>query len=126
MDQQVWTQIIDALVTILLVAAMPLVLKGFQWLLVRVKLDQNTAVQAAVRTGIAYAEEYAARQMKASGSKIASRIKLDMAVSQVIQKLPGVTDQEAKDLVQGQLAQVGLGASNFLQATATAMQSPKP
>lgn len=122
MSEEVWTQLINALVTIILALAVPLALKGVQWLLVKVKLDQNAAITAAVRQGIAYAEEMAAVELRKQGMKLASSQKLELAVATVLQKVPGITQAEATSLVHEQLAQVGAGAAGFLQSVGTAIK----
>lgn len=117
-----WGQIISALVTILLALLVPLALKGVQWILVKVKLDQNAMVQLAVRQGIAYAEEAAAKKLREEGLKLTSKAKLGLATASLLEKVPGIDQAEAEKLVHEQLAQVGLGAAGFLSAAGTAIK----
>jgi hypothetical protein len=100
----------------------PLITVGINALLKKAKLDDNAAIQAAVRSGIAFAEEQGASFLKTQGKKLDPSVKLNAAVERVLVKVPGITRDEAATLVQSELPKVGLGAAGFLQSTANAIK----
>lgn len=114
MTPEIWTQLIDAGTTLVLALLVPLLGAGINVLLKKAKLDNNAAVTVAVKSGIAYAEELAASQLKSAGIKIDPSVKLETAVTRILEKIPGITSDEAVKLVKEELPKVGLGAAGFL------------
>ncbi|MFH1574140.1 MAG: hypothetical protein ABIG68_09155 [Acidobacteriota bacterium] len=100
------------------------------WLLtyIRAKVigTKYALLASAAVAGIAYAEEKAAVQLKTYGRKLPSDEKATAAAAYILRRLPGVTEEEARDIVQAHLPQVQQGAAGFLKATATAIQTPVP
>jgi hypothetical protein len=122
MTPETWAQIVNGLVALALALLVPLITVGINALLKKAKLDDNAAIQAAVRSGIAFAEEQGASFLKTQGKKLDPSVKLNAAVERVLVKVPGITQAEAEGLVHEQLPQVSLGASSFLNATANAVK----
>lgn len=111
MTPEMWQQLIDAGVTIVLALLIPLLTAGINVLLKRAALDKNLIVQGAVRNGIAYAEEYGARFLKAQGVKLDPTAKLNAAIDRIIERVPDMTPAEAQKQITEELVKVGLGAS---------------
>lgn len=78
--------------------------------------EKQAKLETFARLGIQSAEEWAAKQAAAK-IPAPSQDKLTHAVQFVLDKVPGVTPQEAADLIHAKLPEMGLGASaDFLQA----------
>lgn len=110
-----------------LLAAVMTVLGGYAAALVRSKLKfvSEAFAQEIARSGIALAEEAAAVYVKKFGQKMASSDKLDKALAFVLDKLPGISEEEAITLIKAELPKVGLGAAGFLSAVAAAARTPE-
>lgn len=111
-----------------LAAAVVTVLGGIaiQFLLKKLKAENNVVVRQIAQSAVLYVEEEAARRVKAGLAAWTGPTKLQQAVAIVLAKLPGITAAEAQQIVQAELAQVGLGASALAGAVAGAIRSPEP
>lgn len=96
------------------------------YILKRTKLTGNVIVEQMARTAIAYAEEFAAKQVKAGLDKWTGDEKLAAAVKVLLAKVPGITAEEAEVIVQAELAKVNLGAAATIKAIADAAKTPEP
>ncbi|OFW05634.1 MAG: hypothetical protein A3H96_11275 [Acidobacteria bacterium RIFCSPLOWO2_02_FULL_67_36] len=89
----------------------------------RAGLDLDAEKQAKLeylaRQAILRAEEWGANQLK-THLPATSGQKLQRAVTDLLDKVPGISDVEAAALVHAELPKVALGASGFLQAVRTA------
>lgn len=98
---------------------------AIQFLLKKLKAENNVVVRQIAQSAVLYVEEEAARRVKAGVGAWTGPTKLQQAVTIVLAKLPGITAAEAQQIVQAELAQVGLGASALAGAVAGAIRSPE-
>lgn len=96
------------------------------YLRTKVKFVSETFLQEVARSGIALAEEQAAAYFRKFGRKMASDGKLERAIEFLLQKVPGVTHEEARAIIQAELPKVSLGAAGFLQAVVAASRTTQP
>lgn len=98
----------------LAVAALTAVLvKLFQRFGIALDAEKRDRLEAAARQAVARAEEWAAAQLKSKAAKvkIPGAIKFERAVTDVLDRVPGVTREEAEAVVTAALPQMGLGAA---------------
>lgn len=102
-----------ALATVLTGAALALAHKLAQKLDVQLNEQQDAALRNDVQNAITGAQEKALHMAKVQNATISSEAKLDMAVSAVLEKAPGVTQAQAEQLVHEELPKVraALGAA---------------
>jgi len=75
-------------------------------------INSEALIQSAAYKGVSMAEEFAARKMKTMNIKIASSQKLNMAIAQVLNAAPKLTQEEAAGYVESALAKItGVGAT---------------
>jgi light-regulated signal transduction histidine kinase (bacteriophytochrome) len=84
---------------------------GFQ-----VSAERHAQLEAAARQAILVVEEKAAAALKARAAKLSPAEKLEGAVAIVLQKMPGITADEAADIVHAQLPVVRGAAVDFSKA----------
>lgn len=127
--ENVFQQLIDlglqAVVAVVAPALAAIVVQVFRLISVQLSEAQEAKVRQVVANAVLEVEEWASSRLKAE-LPVTSGQKLSRAVSTVLSKVPGVTEQEAEDLVRQELPKVGLGAVSFLAKTAQAALSPKP
>lgn len=98
----------------LAVAALTAVLvKLFQRFGIALDAEKRDRLEGVARQAVARAEEWAAAQVKAKVSKvkIPGADKFEKAVTDVLDRVPGVTREEAEAVVTAALPQMGLGAA---------------
>ena len=105
-----------AIATPVLVSLVSAILyKALQRVGLDVDANRKAKVEYYVREAILRAEEWAAQHVKANMGQTTAAMKLDRALTDVVDKVPGITKQEAADLIHATLPKVSLGASVFLQ-----------
>lgn len=111
-------QALDVVGAIIVAVLTPLIV---QWIANKARLaglqlsaEKEAQVEKIVRDAILKAEEWAATRVKVGESTNAGQ-KLEQALADVVDKVPGISSQEAADLIHATLPKVGLGASTFLQ-----------
>ena len=114
----IFAPILAALVTALLVHAL-------QKAGLNLDAEKTARLEHFVQQAILRAEEWAATAAKRNMPP-ASGMKLAKAITDVVAKVPGITDAEATALIQAELPKVGLGAAGFLGAVRTAAATPEP
>lgn len=116
--QTVLAPVLEALATAAVAAFLALVIQ----LARRVGLDLSAQQQARVehyaRLAIAAAEEWAARQIKEQHEAPASADKLAYAIQALLMQVPGVSEQEAEDVIHASLERLGKGAAAFVSGLA--------
>ena len=119
-------QIINFLLTIGTAVLVPLltalIFKALQKLNLNVSAQQEAKIKYFVQQAAMEAEEWGANKLKAK-IPVVSADKLNRAVESILVKVPNITVEEAQKLVKTELAGIGLGATNFVQAVTTAAKS---
>lgn len=87
-------------------------------------LNNEKLIESAALKGISYAEEEAADKLKASNIRLTSSDKLNLAVAEVLQAFPKLTDVQAAEYVRSVLGRItGAGATG---AAAVRVSAPAP
>ena len=110
------TELIKLVTTaVLLPLISALLVKALQRFGLSVDAEKQAKVEYFVQQAIFRAEEWAAQRVKANMGQTTAAMKLDRALTDVVDKVPGITKQEAADLIHATLPKVQLGAAVFLQ-----------
>lgn len=117
--------VIGAVVAVVVPAAAAIVVQVLRLINIQLSEAQQAKVQQTVANVLLEVEEWASSRVKAQ-LPVNSGQKLTRAITQIVEKLPNVTQDEAEVLVRQELPKVGLGAVNFLAKTAQAIASPRP
>lgn len=80
--------------------------------------ESRARMEKMVHDAIFLAEEKVSAAIKRNVSPVAS--KMSIAVEHITNKLPGITDEEARQLVTQELPKLGLGASDFARSVVLA------
>jgi type II secretory pathway component PulK len=116
--------VIQLAFTILTVLLVPLLTAILAKVLKRVGLSVEAEKQAKleklVQDAILATEEWARAQVKGKVLKILPEDKLVRAVEQILAKVPGISEQEAIDLVNQELPKLRGAAGDFLKAASQA------
>jgi len=93
-----------------------------------IQLDEAKAfiVEDATRKAIKFAAEWAAKRAKLKSLSTKGEQKLEMAAKRLIEKVPNISKEEARKLVEESLGDLGEGAASFLARAAFAARSSKP
>lgn len=117
MDSAVHT-LANIAASILLTVLTPLIVR---WIFRRAELaglhlsaEKEAQTEKIVRDIILRVEEWAASRVKV-GVPLTAKDKFEKALIAVVDKVPGITDQEAADLIHATLPKVGAGAAAFLE-----------
>ena len=86
-------------------------------------LLKDERLRRIVQAAILEVEETAAKH---AGTPIASSRKLDLALQQIAEKVPGITREEAHSLVHQELPKVRAAIGDFTKATLGAALSSSP
>lgn len=97
--------------------------QAFRLLNVQLSEAQQAKVRDIVTQAIFEVEEWASARIKAQ-LPVSSGQKLTRAVEQIVDKVPGISPEEAEVLVRQELPKVGLGAVHFLAKAAKAAATP--
>ncbi len=91
----------------------PLLIQQMRKLGLQVSAEQDAKLRAVAQSAIRGAEEQAAAVAKqsAGGIVLKGSEKLERAVSTVLERVPGVSEGEAKRIVHEELPRVGAGAT---------------
>lgn len=110
--------------TILTVMVVPLVtailIKVLKRIGLSVSAEQQAKLEKLAQDAILATEEYASARIKAQLVKLLPAEKLTKAVELLMDKVPGITPQEATLLVQQELPKLRASAAGFLLAATTA------
>lgn len=111
-------QALDVVGAIIAAVLTPLIV---QWIANKARLaglqlsaEKEAQVEKIVRDVILNVEEWAATRVKVGTATNAGQ-KLDKALIDVVDKVPGISREEAAELIHATLPKVGLGAAAFLQ-----------
>ena len=93
-----------------------------------VQLDEakEIAVEEATRKAIKFAAEWAAKRAKVQSLSTKGEQKLEVAAKRLLDKLPDISKEEAKKLVEEGLSDAKEGAAHFLARAADAARSRDP
>ena len=93
-----------------------------------VQLDEakQFAIEEATRKAIKYAAEWAAKRSKIQSLSTKGVQKLEVAASRLLEKIPDISKEEARKLVEESLSDVEEGAASFLARAADAADSRDP
>lgn len=108
---QVLGQIQSVIATIILAIVMWMVKLVSQRLRLSLSVEQEAWIRQKARAAIMQAEETAAKELKQSGLATSAITKLRDASEQLIRKVPGMTEQEANQLIHEELPALGLGSA---------------
>ena len=126
--QEIINEIVKALVVTSIGAVAPLVVAVIVQLFRKVNIELGVAQQDQVRIVVQNilleVEEWASHRIKAS-VPVTSGAKMERAIESIINKVPGINEEEAEQLVREELPKIGLGAVNFLAAASKAATNGK-
>jgi len=120
-DQTV--QILGAVVAAALVGVL---VKLFQRFGIALDQERQDQLQSVARQAVAHAEEWGAAKLRGvakSKLKSLSRDKFELAVTDVLAKIPRVSREEAEAVVTAALPQMGLGAAAGATALGKALRT---
>lgn len=92
-----------------------ILVKVFQKFGLDVSAEKHAKLEKIALDAILRAEEWAASKVRTAPGSITAANKLEQAVTDIVDKVPGVTRDEAADLVHANIAKLGLGAAGFTQ-----------
>lgn len=111
-------QILTALAPVIAATIVAILVQFLRKLNLDLGAEQQAKVEKIVHDGVFLAQEKVARAAKMHMAPVGT--KLGIAVEHVLEKMPGITSDEAKELVHQELPKLGLGASGFTGAVVTA------
>ena len=120
--------LLDAAAAAVAAGVVGLIAQWFRKLGLQIDAQQYARAREIVKGVVLEVEERVASQVKAGVIQpgvSTAKLKLEKAVSRVIDQLPNVDQAEAALLVKEAVARAGLGASDFFGKAEAAMQSPK-
>lgn len=100
------------ILTVLLTAFL---VKALQKVGLNVDADKTAKLEYFATQAILRAEEWGAARIKANAGTMTAAMKLEKALTDLTDKVPGITREEASALVHATLPKVNLGAAAFLQ-----------
>jgi len=117
---------IDELVKTVLLALVPVVaglvvsvlVRLFQRIGLQLSAENQARTEKLVHDAIFFAEEKVASAIKRGVKPVDT--KLQTAVKQVLDKIPGITQDEAIVLITAELPKLGLGTAGFARSVVTA------
>lgn len=108
-----WALAIAApIVSAFLVAIM---VKVFQKLGLQIDAGQQMKLQSLAQQAILSSEEWAAAKIKANFT-VTAKMKLERALTTMLDKVPGISTEEAALLIEAELPKLNLGATQFVRA----------
>ena len=91
--------------------------------------ERRANLEAGLMKGALWVEEWAERKFKETGVKVPAAVKLEKAIEKgltfVVGKIPRVSAEEAADIVNAGLPQIGLGAAASARELGKALRTPK-
>jgi len=90
---------------------------------VQLEESKRIMVEDATRKAIKFSAEWAAKRAKLSSLSTKGEQKLEVAARRLLEKVPNISKEEAKKLVEESLEEVGEGAASFLTKAAKAVSS---
>lgn len=121
--QQLSELVLHVVVAVVAPALAAILVQGLRLVSVQLSAAQEAKVRDIVTQAILETEEWAAGRLKGQ-LPVTSGQKLMRALSAVTAKVPGISEQEAEDLIRQELPKVGLGAVHFLRQAAHAATTP--
>lgn len=91
---------------------------------IELSAENRAKLETITQQGILLMEEKAAAALRAGVGQVAAREKLEGAMEYLLDKVPGVTREEAQNLVLSELPKLGLGASDFARAVLVQATGP--
>jgi len=104
-------EVVKLLGGVLAGALIALVLKLSKKAGLSIDSEREAQIRQAAVDAVSRVEEWAATQIKAKKKNITGGVKLERAIADVIDRVPGVTYEEAEQVIQAALPQMGLGAA---------------
>lgn len=127
--QDILNEAVKALVVTSIGLVAPLIVGLIVQLFRKARIELSEAQEARIRAGVqnilVEVEEWAAHRLKAS-IPVTSGQKLSKAVEAILDKVPGISEDEAEQLVRQELPKIGLGAISFFEAATSAALSKDP
>ena len=116
----VLTQLFDIAIGLIAVVAASFATIGIKRLMTKfgmqVTEEKERAIRAAAQNAILFAEEWGAKRIKLRKMIVTGEEKIDLAIRNLLNKVPGISVAEAKELVEEELPKLGLGAASFIGA----------
>lgn len=78
--------------------------------------EKTAKVEYFARQAILRAEEWAATRIKLNAGTTTAAMKLERALTDLTDKVPGISREEAAQLIHATLPKMGLGAASFIQS----------
>lgn len=117
------TPVLQLLGTVIAAALTALIVRLLQKVGLSVDADRHAKIEYVAKLAASRAEEFAAAYLKAHGSKLLPTQKLQLAVEDVMARLPRVSREEAQEIVQAVLPGLRLGATAGVAALGKAVAS---
>lgn len=118
---QILAIVIQGSVALILPAIVALIVQAARKYGFQIGAEQQARLQVIAENAVLAAEEWAAdrikQQVPTSGFK-----KFERAADILLSKVPGISDEEAHDLIHAALPKIGLGATDFLSKVRAAQK----
>lgn len=125
--ESIFQQLAELILQVVMAVAAPaltaILIQGLRLISVQLSVAQEQKIRDVVAHAVLEVEEWASARIKAE-LPVSSGQKLSRAVEKIVDKVPGVSPEEAEVLVREELPKVGLGAVSFLAKTAKAAVTP--
>jgi hypothetical protein len=115
-------KLLFTVITLTLTAFIPVLLKKlYDKFHLQVSAENQAMIEKRVQDLLFFVEEWAAGRIKANIPTTAGD-KLEKYLSLALDKIPGVTQEEAMHLAQQELPKLGLGAAGFIREVQAAVR----
>jgi hypothetical protein len=105
---------------VLATLATALIVKALQKIGLSVDAEKQAKLEYLATQAILRAEEWAAARIKAQVGSTTAAMKLEKALTDLTDRVPGISREEAAALVHATLPKLQLGATGFLQGVRSA------
>lgn len=125
MLDQLFTELMKVLTPILVSLLVAAAGYAIRRLHLSVSAEQDAQLAYYANLAVLYAEEKAANYLKTHGVKMDPISKLNMAVTQLLTKVPRIDQDEAVKIVQASLPGLKMGAAAGAVALGNALRTPE-
>jgi hypothetical protein len=121
--------VMEHALTLLVPFVAAVLVRVFQKVGVSLNEERRAHLESALLRGALWAEEWAERKRKETGEKVPGSEKMRKAIEKglsfVVGKIPRIDHQEAADIINAGLPQIGAGAAASAAALGKALRTPK-
>lgn len=128
-DNPILAQALDSLFTLIALVAATLATVGIKRMAskwgMELTAEKEKVLRSTAQNAILYAEEWAANKLKLNERAIKSEEKFRTATSRLLEKVPGISEQEAENIITEELPKLGHGATRFIESIGRALIEEK-